>query len=334
MFTDVTRTGLLSNRLVDGFVKMTDETSLNVDEKLEFLRLLLMTANKLGATWYHRDRYGKIEDALKTAALNQPIPAQGYPTVEAARAGAIQGLVPPLYYEFDAFLVQLKSTLDHLVKIPRVTIGRAWNLATFGEKGKDVMNMARNVPAKYSESAKGLMMIVEHNLAWISEAVAVRDRTNHLLHGGITPDRFTVFAVAQLEGEPRLVVPMWSPSPNKTTVRATLEDLWPALFHFAEDFIGTSLAQRLVKGMSIFRRPIPLTSLEPAWLVTSREEMDRRMPELLAELGPGDVTPYVPPEAPRRRRKGKEPCHCGSGRAYKKCHLKADEAAKRAARGV
>ena len=44
-------------------------------------------------------------------------------------------------------------------------------------------------------------------------------------------------------------------------------------------------------------------------------------PELDMELGPVDGMPVHPAEKVGRN----EPCWCGSGRKYKKCHLAADE---------
>ena len=40
--------------------------------------------------------------------------------------------------------------------------------------------------------------------------------------------------------------------------------------------------------------------------------------------------PKVTPPPPGRN----EPCHCGSGRKYKQCHLEKDEAARRKARAT
>ena len=66
--------------------------------------------------------------------------------------------LPPL----EEFLVQVKSALDHLVKVPAVFLGpKIWSLTTWGDKGRRVEKaVANNLPKQYKQHAAGIRDLV------------------------------------------------------------------------------------------------------------------------------------------------------------------------------
>jgi hypothetical protein len=189
LFADITGTGAINVRLVQQMIALVaDYTDLTEAEKNQFLSILMMLANKLGAVWYHKERYKALEAGLVSKATAEPI--------ESTAMQATIDCSPELFYECDAFLVQCKSCLDHLVKLPRPFFGECWSLTTFGSHGRDVVNaIHRNLPAKFAGSAKGLLMLMEQHEGWLGPLIRSRDKINHLQEGGVAPETFSVFAV-------------------------------------------------------------------------------------------------------------------------------------------
>ena len=68
-----------------------------------------------------------------------------------------------LFLEFDEFLVQVKSTLDHLVKVPMVFLGKnRWSLNTFGDKGDSVIKaLSHNLPSSQKKFSSQLISTVK-----------------------------------------------------------------------------------------------------------------------------------------------------------------------------
>src|SRR5262249_46364507 len=110
-----------------------------------FLRILVLVAKKLAFVWKHKSAFQALEEKL-VADLT-------------ARGG--KGEIPDgqdasedLFMEFDGFLVQVKSTLDYLVKIPISIFGKnKWPPVTFGENGERVRKLLRNLPKQYHSKA-------------------------------------------------------------------------------------------------------------------------------------------------------------------------------------
>jgi hypothetical protein len=86
----------------------------------------------------------------------------------------------------DEFLVQFKSTLDYLVKLPVPLVGRRWNLSTVGERGGSVRKaLKRNLPKEYARTAKMVEeQVLDLHKPWLEMAIEARDRLNHFLDGG------------------------------------------------------------------------------------------------------------------------------------------------------
>jgi hypothetical protein len=96
------------------------------------VNLLILIARKMVSVWNHLDKYHHEEKRL----------------IEGFQSGAMThfDFSQVLFNEFDEFTVQIKSTLDHLVKIMIPMVGKKWNLRTFGNKGEDVLKaLKRNI---------------------------------------------------------------------------------------------------------------------------------------------------------------------------------------------
>jgi hypothetical protein len=315
-FSDVTGTGIINLRLVKGLLDFCEHVDLTDEEKGRFLRLLLMIANKLGAVWYHKERYKACEIALIAKARANPID-------QTARHIRID-CSAELFYEFDALLVQAKSCLDHLVKIPRVFVGQAWSLTTFGSYGQDVVNtVRRNLAKQFEGSSKGLLMVLERDLPWLKDLIEARDKINHLIDGGVEPGLFAVFAVSTPSAKLQVHTPAWS---KEQPISSFVDIAWSNLYHFVEDFIGFSIVLRLSTGQAVRHRSAPPEVVAPVWFVATKEEMERETSATgWVKYAPAvDTTVRLP--AP------KDPCHCKSGRQYRRCCLPSDQAKARAAK--
>jgi hypothetical protein len=95
---------------------------------------------------------------------------------------------PELFEEFDVFVVQIKSTLDHMVKVMRPMLGRKWTMCTFADKGLGVLtSLQRNTGKHYLGRVKMMEAFVftKRNFEWQEAVIATRDRANHNLDGGL-----------------------------------------------------------------------------------------------------------------------------------------------------
>ena len=110
MLVDPTE-GVINTRFVLGLILLLNEGSDGKEkERLEVSNLIFTTALKLISIHQHIKRYGEIEDRLLAEARANPI---DFTNTNPKRIASAQDL----YIEFDGFLVQLKSTLDHCVSV-------------------------------------------------------------------------------------------------------------------------------------------------------------------------------------------------------------------------
>ena len=212
LFTDPTPTSIINLRYVTTFLGIADNfTDFEKEEFHRFVRSLLYVGKKLVATWSHLHRYQELEDSLLEAAQAQ----------SPAEANDIQHLsyAQDLFIEFDEFLVQLKSTLDYLAKLPRNIIGaKAWpELRTFGDKGRAVQKAVKNnIPQKWQDKAVLVTDLLAKYEPWIEMAVTARDKINHGKDGGLDFEAFVV-AKSVVDGSEQVIVPMWTDGHVGTT---------------------------------------------------------------------------------------------------------------------
>lgn len=228
---------MINIRILTTFLRLVFEHSNASDkEKTDVSGLLTILALKLTAVWHHKKNYIELEDKLVLEARASPIEPTGQ---DAIRLRTAQGL----YLELDGFLVQLKSTLDHMTSILAFGMGLPFSgLTTFGDKGnKVVTQLRRNVARELKPLAERLAQYVEKNHEWLGFAISVRDRMNHYKDGGLSLDAFMVYAQAK-DGAVEVSTPRLQ---RDQTVRELLEVLYINLFDFVEHFLGIAFIPRL-----------------------------------------------------------------------------------------
>jgi hypothetical protein len=198
-----------------------------------------LLALKFVAVWTHDQRYEKRENELIEAARGKPVDRRKNEPMRLITA-------QDLYLDFDGFLVQVKSTLDHMINVLHYTHGLSFSgLTTFGGKGKTIINQLKGVSKKdpmRRKSADYLVQHVEDNQEWLRTTIDIRDRMNHFLHGGIPPRHFAVAFIIEADGKENLRRPMLAPD---APVKTIMGNLLRSLLDFAEHFIGVAMAARM-----------------------------------------------------------------------------------------
>jgi hypothetical protein len=269
IFHDPTPNGLINNRIVSAMLDIaTRHTTLSEEEKEHFLRILLLVARKMVSVWNHKERYIAEQDRLIAAVSSGGL----FPGTSVNLS-----LSQELFSEFDEFLVQIKSTLDHLVKLPVPMLGRnVWNLRTFGSKGEDVLNaLKHNLPEKYKHTAKAFEKVVfRAHRPWLEQTIKLRDQVNHYLDGGLPVNAFGVFKVGE-----EIKIPMFT---KEQSVAQLMGIVWQNLFAFVEDFAVLSISFKLNDGLALFfAGRLQPESPESPWKVTTNSIKD----EMIAKPG-------------------------------------------------
>lgn len=258
LFNDPTPSGIINQRLVVHALNVLEYTDLNEAEKIDIRDLVLYIGIKLVAVWRHLENYKAIEDILiKDAKNSTSIEKQAIKHVRYEQN---------LFLELDEFLVQLKSALDYLVKIPRAVVGRnVWSLTTFGKKGDTVIKALKgSLPEKYADKAKLIEeKVVQKHLDWLADTINARDMINHYLHGGLDIKGFMVMKIIE-NGNEKIHVPMRT---DDLTLRAYMEIAWVNLFKLTEDFIISFLALRLQVKYSLLHTLSDHTSVKSPWKI-------------------------------------------------------------------
>ncbi|MBI2222869.1 MAG: hypothetical protein HYU53_16905 [Acidobacteria bacterium] len=96
-------------------------TDLNREEANDFIDLVILTSHKMVSVWKHLQAYHAEEKRLREKFTDPSVNHHIYSQ--------------ELFEKFDVFAVQIKSTLDHVVKVMRPMLGRKWTMRTFSDKG-------------------------------------------------------------------------------------------------------------------------------------------------------------------------------------------------------
>ena len=126
LFSDPTN-GYIQNRIgITLFSIINKHTGLTDSEKRCFLKYLIVCEKKMACVWRHFKNYTDYENnyIIKFQECNI---VNGFSDVEYSNE---------LFCDFDVFLVQIKSTLDCVSKIPKCLLGNEWTIRTFANKGK------------------------------------------------------------------------------------------------------------------------------------------------------------------------------------------------------
>jgi hypothetical protein len=262
----------VSNRL-RWLLKRTD---LSEKHQIAILELLVVVGLKFIAVWTHDKRYEETEKRLIEEAKANAVDLRKNEPMRIATA-------QELYLELDGFLVQAKSVLDHMINVLHYTFNLSFSaLTTFGDKGNKVINiLKKNVGGDGGKKgmAKILVEHIEKNQPWLGGLIEARDRMNHFLHGGLSPQHFVVSFVIDKEGKEALHRPMMS---ETQSVKEVMSIWFVNLMNFVEYFIGRSLHIRMMNyGLQFNREDDPTV---PHWDVFYSSNLE----ELIAK---GVVTP-------------------------------------------
>jgi hypothetical protein len=257
IFSDPTE-GRINQRILTTFFMLVLQYSNASDkEKSEVMDLIVVLCLKLVAVWKHKQNYDSLEDRMIAEARSNPVEAEATSPVRLKTA-------QDLYIEFDGFLVQLKSTLDHMATILAFGLNLPFSgLTTFGDKGRVIIKqLRRNVRGDAKDLARHLAEVIEENQDWLELAIDVRDRMNHYKHGGVRPEMFVV-AVSIRGDDEEVITPRLDP---KQTVRELIDILMDNLFTFVEHFVGLAMLPRLPKFGLKFQMATPEDPNKPCWV--------------------------------------------------------------------
>jgi hypothetical protein len=265
VFDDPSENSVVNQRFIQGILQVASSTDLSKDEQHDLLDLSILTARKLVAVWQHNKDFSQHQENLVKQAEAKPL-------LHTDKILQIETSLD-LFIEFDEFLVQVKSCLDYLVKIPTVAFGKSvWTHRTFGDKGESVLSsIERNLPARFSENSKGMVHTIKKHQAWLIDVIDARDKINHFIDGGVDFNGFTVFCAIEKSGEKKTHVPMWS---SNQTVLAFMDVVWDNLFRMCEDFVVSTLYCRFKPGLALIHDKIELPDPTSPWSIVSQNELD------------------------------------------------------------
>ena len=267
LFSDPTPNGQINMRVLRTPLMSLQCTDLSDEENRVVFNTLILSAKKLAAVWQHKARYAAMEDQLVAKALKEA--AVGDKNLYREHA-------QDLFIEFDEFLVQLKSSLDYLVKVPVPFLGASrWTLRTFGDKGEKVIAaLKQNLPKEKRHIGRGIAkFVVRHHQPWLATVIDARDRMNHMIGEPVSLDEFMVYpgvdpgsAVIQVHR------PRWSPG---QTVREMMDVGWDNHIRLFEDFVMMSMYFRFRLEFALYHGSVSPGSSESPWKITSDADRER-----------------------------------------------------------
>jgi len=274
LFDDPTENRIVNNRMFNGIFPIIAASELNDAEKNKLLHLLTLICKKLIGIRGHIDRYARNVESESNRVLN-PKEAKG-----------AVNLSDDLFLEFDGFLVQVKSSLDYLVKAPTYIVGKKyWSLHTFGDKGAKVTSALGNLPKELKQRAKGFnALLIDRNQEWLTDTIEARDKINHFLDGGID---FRLFCVRANDAG-ILLVPMWAPDQS---IAQFMESVWANLFRFCENFLAVFLSLKLPDKVAVVHDADNFPDPTSPWKLVMKEAFEKMLQEKGYETAPYRVQP-------------------------------------------
>lgn len=254
----------MNRRILQHLYALAEYTDLTDDERQHLLQNLVLLGHKLASVWIHLDRYQTVEDRL-IAEAEQTVLDPSSEVWEVAHS-------QDLFLEFDEFLVQVKSSLDYLVKIPVPILGaKRWSLSTFGDKGEKVVQaLRRNVPKPKQHLAEGIIGFLKNHRPWLEDAIRARDGLNHYLDGIIPFERFSVYRDPTTEPG-TIRIPMWN---DEQSIRELMGVVWENLIFLVEDFAVGFLSFRVQPGLGFFHNPPEPGSVRSPWVVKTERQLE------------------------------------------------------------
>ena len=267
IFNDPSENKIINRRFFNGIFKLFNYTDIEETDKEKLFHLLCLISKKLIGVWRHLDQFKAAENDLIKKA-EESIKPKSNIFIEMEYSDS-------LFLEFDIFLVQVKSCLDYLVKVPSVILGRnKWSLSSFGDKGKKVARALDNLPKEYKKQAQGYKsLLFDSQQDWLTDTINARDKINHYLEGGISFQHFTIYKDPD-SGD--IHIPMWS---SEQKISEFMDVVWSNLFRYCEDFICLFLNLRIPPHLSIVRDYENFPSENCPWKIVVREKFEKLIKE-------------------------------------------------------
>jgi len=236
----------ISHRIYLQFCELREGVRFTGKEKENFLSVIFNCMYKLSALKYHVTNFKNIEEK-KFQKLNK-LALEG----KASETSAEDNL--DLIHELEAFLYQVKSSLDILAKIfvPVFSLKDS-DVYTFGDKGEVLINLLENnIPKTYDKARvqRLINLICEAKDKWLDTVVDVRDKIYHLK--GVERMLFT-----WKKTEKGQFVPV-KPKINNHDISDIIDMICSNVLNFHQDFICLSLNCKSFPGIeliSITRKP-------------------------------------------------------------------------------
>ncbi len=264
LFDDPTEGRIINNRLFNGVFQIIQYSVIPEKEKENLIHLLCLICKKLISVKKHFDSYKVHEAKAIEHFTNSKIVNEIWNEVE---------LSDDLFLEFDGFLVQVKSTLDYLVRVPSYILGkRYWSLGSFGDKGARVSRAIKNLPKEHQSRAKGFdVYLIDMQKNWLEDTIHARDKINHLTDGGVD---YRLFCVSTSMKQDVINVPMWSPD---QTISDFMLIVWRNLFRYCEDFIALFLSLKLPPELSVVKDNDNFPEPVNPWKVVATERFEEML---------------------------------------------------------
>lgn len=235
--------GMIRDRILDQFVHMLQYTTLAPKKQQEIIQLLSLISYKMLAIWTHDQRYDSMEKKRIAAAEANPQDRRLDKPIVFEHA-------QDMYIELDEFLVQVKSTLDYLVKILHYTFGFGFDgqLHSFQRNGMGIVNLLKRNTKQDERTKKAANYLIkfienEDKQAFLKGIIGARNAMNHFQDGGLSPMSFVVVSVIDKEGKQTLHRPTFGDGiDNRAEIKTVMLEIQGFIWEFVEYFLGLSLA--------------------------------------------------------------------------------------------
>ena len=252
--------GLINNRLFNGSFLIVDQTKLTEKQKKEVFDLLVLLCMKMSSLWNIQQCYLEKLEQVKLEVKNSE--QRENTAYFAAQSTDLMGWA-------DVFLVQIKSTLDHLVKIPSPVFGyNRWSLASFGNRGEKVRRGFVSLPREYHKRTSNYYKSIFEDQEWIDDVIELRDRLNHGVKGGGDPK---MFSVSYNQDTDTYRVPMWS---DQQTMQDAMAVIFNDLLTTCCLFNGMIFAVKLPEHLTVVCDTKNTFGKEPLCKVVSMKDLE------------------------------------------------------------
>ncbi len=236
--------GMIRDRILDQFVQMLQYTTLDETKKQDITQLLSLISYKMLAIWTHDQRYDAMEKKRIDAAEANPQDRRR------ADRSIVFEHAQDMYIELDEFLVQVKSTLDYMVKILHWTFGFGFDgqLHSFQKNGMGIVKLLKNNVPKddWNQKAAGFLIRFIENKnyqAFLTAIIGARNAMNHFQDGGLSPMSFVVVSMIDPEGKQTLYRPTFGDRGSESVViKTVMIGIQGFIWEFVEHFLGLAIA--------------------------------------------------------------------------------------------